>query len=80
MKYKIVLKCISKNHWQVWWNGDMVYECKNEDAQRYASTFADGLEQGLTGSKTKLYANSRIKIKGWMDYLEAFDTYEDYKA
>lgn len=80
-KYNIVMKKLSgkADHWRVYWDGEMVYEATGPNAESSVSSFTDGLERGITGSKESLDANSRVKIKGWMDYLEAFDTYEDYR-
>lgn len=80
MSYKIVIKCVAKNHWQVWWNDNLAFESKAWNyAESQARCFADGLEQGITGNKEKLYGNSRIITVERTDYLDEFDTYEDFK-
>ena len=79
MYYSLVLKRVDDNHWQVLWDNELVYSAKGEDAELLASTFIDGLERGLRQSKQALGGSSRVKIKGWMDYLEAFPTYESYR-
>lgn len=78
-KYKIVKKCVKNDHWQVWWDDTLVYEANNPNAQHIAHIFAKGLEQGILGSKQSLGSNSKIRIEGWMDYLGAFDSYEEYR-
>lgn len=78
-KYSITKKNIGGDHWQVWWNGECVYDANSSIAQWTAHTFADGLERGITENKQSLGANSKIKIEGWMDYLETFNSYEEYR-
>lgn len=78
-KYAIVQKRLAANHWQVWWDGEMVYEHKGEGAEFCSGALADGLERGITGSKRALFANSKIRLEGFMDYLEAFDSYEHWR-
>lgn len=80
VQYKIVRRCLSKDHWQVWWEDKMVYESKSDVAEWTSGAFADGLERGITGSKHALYAKSKVKLEGFMSYLEAFASYEDYKG
>jgi hypothetical protein len=78
MNYNIVRQK-DGDTWRVIWDGTVVFESQGEIGEFTSSAFANGLEQGITGSKQPLGANSRIRIEGWMDYLEAFDSWEDYR-
>lgn len=77
-KYEIIRQK-DGDTWRVIWDGTVVYETHNpEDGEFTSGAFAEGLEMGITGSKQPLGSHSRIKVKGWMDYLDAF-TYEDFR-
>ena len=79
MPYKIVRRKTDAG-WQVEWDGEKVFEDKSGRAESTSHAFAQALEMGIVGSKEPLYANSRVEIKGWMDYLSAFGSYEEYKG
>lgn len=78
--YEIIKRRTGGNAWEVWWDGVRVWKGTGPDAQYFAGNFADGLERGITGSKHSLMANSQVKLEGFMTYLEAFDSYEDFKG
>lgn len=72
-EYDIVLRCNTDDTWQVEHDGKVVYTGDEFSCH----TYAHNLEQRITGSDTWLYGNSRIRIKGYMDYLEDY-SYEDF--
>ena len=79
-KYHILRKKKKNGSWEVWWNGKRVFRSTNiELAENQSAIFADALERGITGSRESLGSHSRVKIRGWMTYLSAFPTYEDYR-
>lgn len=79
-EYDIAQKHESDGSWSVYWDGKQVFHATGEYAEFLTHAFCDGLERGITGSKQPLGARSQRRILGWMDYLEAFDTYEDYRG
>lgn len=79
MTYNIIREKI-KDGWQVLWDDRVVYKSHGRDAEWTSGAFANGLEMGITGSKEPLHARSKITIKGWYGYLDAFDSYEDYRC
>ena len=75
IKYKLVQVCNDDKTWSIEWDDDVVLRAVPEEI---AAAFIDGLERGITGSKTALGSNSERTFRGWMDYLEAFVDYDDY--
>ena len=79
-QYDIVRrKTPGKDKWTVLWDGEVIYQCTGKAAEFLTGAFARGLEQGITGSKQALDANSQIQLEGvfygYPDCHDAADLY-----